>query len=34
MKPGSRLLRYPISQEQRKDFYLEAVRSQELAIYD
>ena len=34
LKPGSRLLRYPISQEQRKDFYLEAVRSQELAIYD
>ena len=31
LKPSFRLLRYPITQEQRRDFYLEAVRRQELA---
>ncbi len=32
LKPGSRLLRYSITQNQRREFYLEAVRRQELAI--
>ncbi|MBQ3765550.1 MAG: hypothetical protein II874_02280 [Bacteroidales bacterium] len=26
LKPGSRLARYPITQEQRKEFYMEAIR--------
>ena len=32
LKPSFRLLRYPITQNQRREFYLEAVRRQELAL--
>lgn len=28
LKESSRLIRYPITQQQRKDFYLEAIRKQ------